>query len=60
MTCEGATDLHPGHVLLVVQQFLASTKMIVIPHPPFSLGLAPICPLAPIPKGEIESQGATF
>jgi hypothetical protein len=32
-------DNAPAHMLLVVWQFLASTKMTVIPYPPYSLDL---------------------
>ena len=48
-----------AHTSLVVQQFLASTKTTFIPHPPYSLDLAP-CDFFPIPKDEIEAQGAMF
>jgi hypothetical protein len=53
-------DLHPARASLIVQQFLASTKMIVISHPLFSPDLAP-SDFFPIPEGaKNESQGATF
>jgi len=42
-------DNTPVHVSLVVQQFLASMNMTVIPHPPFSPELAP-CDFFLFPK----------
>jgi len=47
--CEGSMDLHPAHASLIVRQFLVSTKVIVISHPPFLPDLAP-CDFFLFPK----------
>jgi hypothetical protein len=47
----------PAHASLV-RQFLASTKMTVILHPPYSQDLTTW--FFPIPEDENEAQGVTF
>jgi hypothetical protein len=46
----------PAHMLLVVQQFLASTTPTVIPHPPYSSVLAP-CEFLLFPKMKVKIKG---
>jgi hypothetical protein len=49
-------DNAPAHTSLVVQQFLASTKMTFIPHPPYSLDLAS-CNFFPFPEMKLKFKG---
>jgi hypothetical protein len=52
-------DNAPAHVLLIVQQFLASTKTRVIPHPAYSPDLAP-CDFFLFPKIKLKLKGQNF
>jgi hypothetical protein len=49
----------PAHMLLVVQQFLASTTKTVIPHPPDSPVLTP-CEFLLFPKMKLKIKGQCF
>jgi transposase len=47
------------HTALVVQHFLASKNMTVVPHPPYSPDLAP-CDFFLFPKMNIKLKGRRF
>jgi len=61
--CNNTWALHhdkaPVHASLVVQQFLASVNMTVIPHPPYSLDLTP-CDFFLFPKMKMRLKGQRF
>jgi Transposase. len=52
-------DNAPAHASLIVWQFLASTKMTVIPHPPYSPDLA-TCDFFLFPKMNLKLKGWLF
>ena len=61
--CNNTWTLHhenaPVHASLVVQQFLVSMNMTVIPHPPYLLDLTP-CDFLLFPKMKMKLKGQRF
>ena len=53
-------DNVPAHASLLVQEFLGSAKMTVIPHRPYSPDLVPFDFPPPVLEDEFEAQWATF
>jgi len=53
-------DNAPVHMYLIVQQFLASMKMTVIPQPPYSLDLLAPCEFFLSPKMKLKLKGQHF
>jgi hypothetical protein len=52
-------DNAPSHTSVPTQQFLAKRKMVVIPHPPYTLDLAP-CDFFLFPKMKLGLKGRRF
>jgi transposase len=52
-------DNAPAHTSLKTTEFVTNNNMVIVPHPPYSLDLAP-CDFALFPKLKMKSKGQCF